>query len=80
MKINENLNLDYILVLNVSDCNELYYYEGYYDFNKSNYSNNTTEYSNALKIYYKEEAEKLCNKINSQNMPFKYHVEEHCYM
>ena len=67
--------LDYVLVPNVVPGNEIWYYAGYYS---NGAPKNENEYSKALKIAYKNEAETLCKIIN-ESTPFPYHVEEHCY-
>lgn len=68
--------VDYVLVLDVSDNTKLYYYSGYYQHGMPI---NTQEYTEAVKFPYKDEAQLLCNKINNQKGAFQYHVEEHAY-
>lgn len=66
----------YSLVTDVTDNGQLYYYGGYFAFSNPF---NTNNYSLALKIPFKEEAEELCKKLNVHNKLFTYHVEEHQY-
>jgi len=74
--------IDYVLVSDVSDNGNLYYYAGYFTLAQRRFSipANTQKYTEALKISYKDEAESLCKKINGLKTAFKYHVEEHMYM
>lgn len=68
--------LSYVLVNDVSDSGQLYYYTGYY-FN--GIPVNTNNYTEAVKNCFEDEAKELCIKLNSSNKVFNYHVEEHCY-
>lgn len=76
---------DYVLVVDVTDNGQLYYYTGYYSLyggDKIPIPANTQDYAKALKIAYKDEAELLCetiNRITEFSSPFRYHVEEHAY-
>ena len=74
--MNQQRILDYVLVPDVVAGNEICYYAGYY---MSGYPMNEKDYTKALKIAYKNEAESLCKIIN-ETTQFPYHVEEHCYI
>lgn len=88
--IKSNTKVDYVLVCDVSPGSELYYYTGYYIpvISNSLIPQNTNEYSKAMKIPYKEEAQEICNEINKQALTktkeiksyCTYHVEEHMYI
>lgn len=69
--------ISYVLVVDVSDNVQLYYYCGYY---KNGVSINSVDYTKAMKIPFKDEAEYICSKINEQKNQCQYHVEEHMYM
>lgn len=76
--ITENGNIvDHVLVVDVAQDAGLFYYCGYF---KNGVPVNSTEYTDAVKIPYKEEAQRLCDKMNEFNSHFKYHVEDHMYM
>lgn len=69
--------MDFVLVCDVSDNGQLYYYCGYFE---NGMPVNSNDYTVAAKTPYKNEAEILCTKINNlKKCPFKYHVEEHAY-
>ena len=96
----KNDMVNYVLVCDISDNGQLYYYTGYYKHVPGSYDksvtakygsqkqlsvptylpNNSTEYTEAVKSPFKDEAEMLCAKLNENNFSFKYHVEEHMYM
>lgn len=88
---NSNLNmkgklLDYVLVANV-----VYpvpnYYSGYWNKAEQTegiietlyYPVGTYDYTKAMKIAYKDEAQTICDEINNQMKFDYYRVEEHCY-
>jgi len=73
--------LNYVLVCDVTDNGRLYYYTGHFSTNGM-YSLpvNTNEYTEAMKLSFKDEAEMCCKKLNENNKSFTYHVEEHMYM
>lgn len=68
--------ISYVLVVDVSDTGNLYYYTGIFD---NDIPINTINYIEALKMQFKDECEILCNKLNDKNKYFLYHVEEHGY-
>ena len=69
-------SISYVLVTDVTDNGKLYYYQGYF---LNGRPVNGNEYTEAMKIPFKDEAQFICNLINMQPTPFKYHVEEHAY-
>ncbi len=73
--------VDYVLVSDVSSDGQLSYYTGYFKLVKKRFSMpvNSSKYTEALKIAYKNEAQTLCDNINKQKCGFSYHVEEHAY-
>jgi len=78
MEINKKEGfVSYVLVSDVSDTGLLSYYTGYYKFSNPF---NTNDYTKAMKIPFKDEAENLCKELNIHNKVFTYHVEEHAYM
>lgn len=85
MKIEKGQICDYVLVCDVSvGDGSLIYYCGYFENidhpTIKRIPKNSTEYAEAVKIPYKDEAEELCKKLNECQHSFKYHVEEHMYM
>ncbi len=72
---------NYVLVIDVSDTGELYYYTGLF---KNNCPVNTTDYLRAAKFIFEEEAEVLAINMNKlmydTKIALSYHVEEHMYM
>lgn len=79
-------NSDYVLVSKAiaeTLLGGLLYYEGYYRTTSSGVAMPvmTNDYVKAIKIPYKDEAERLCNEINKD---FAIHstelvVQDHCY-
>ena len=55
-------SISYVLVLDVSDNEQLYYYCGYF---KNGIPINSVDYVKAMKIAFKDEAEEICDKINT---------------
>lgn len=85
MEINKKEGfVSYVLVCDVTDNSQLYYYCGYFKYlNQSDemVPINTNDYTKAMKIPFKDEAELICEEINKPKYkPFTYHVEEHVYM
>lgn len=80
-------SVDYVLVCDVVPNNALWYYAGYFTKLASNYETlpkNTNDYTQAMKIPYRDEAQEICDEINNLTQqgvksPFIYHVEEHMY-
>lgn len=72
--------LDYVIISDVSDKVQPYYYCGYFE---KNVPVHTQDYTQALKLAYEDEAEILCEKLNVAlkdiKIGFHYHVEEHKY-
>lgn len=80
MEIRKEGVISYVLVSDVTDNGQLYYYTGYY---KGFSPNNTNNYVEAMKIPFKDKAQSICDKLNDPKeyfLTFKYHVEEHAYM
>lgn len=76
--------VSYSLVCDVSDNGQLYYYAGYFVSSNNEHVPaipvNTNDYSKALKLPFRDEAQQLCDDINKLKIPFRYTVEEHIYM
>ena len=73
--------LDYVIVYNVSNNSQPWYYGGYFN---GKFPFNSQDYTKALKIAYEDEAKQLCvdlnNALTENNIGFiPYHVEEHKY-
>lgn len=80
--------VSYVLVCDVSDNGQLYYYTGYFSQLKLNnggkikdifFPVNDTDYTLAVKLQFKDEAQTLCDNLNRISDTFKYHVEDHMY-
>lgn len=79
--------VSYVIVSDVSDTGQLYYYTGYFKPIDADailtpwLPVNSTDYTKALKMPFRDEAESLCEEINKlKKCAFKYHVQEHAYM
>jgi hypothetical protein len=78
----------YSLVCEEPIGGQLYYYTGRFlpidtdTILTQWYPENTTDYTMALKMSFRDEAEDLCKKIsvNISKFSMKYKVEEHMYM
>lgn len=80
MLIRENIP-NYVLVIDVSNTGQPYYYTGLF---KNNCPENTTDYIRAAKFIFEEEAEVLAINMNKlmydSKIALSYHVEEHMYV
>jgi len=86
MKYNKK-DLNYVLVPDVIAGGILTYYTGYFNLkiigpNKKPiiFAATDPDFSKAMKIPYKEEAELICIGVNENTMCGSFHVEEHMYM
>jgi hypothetical protein len=84
--MNKSGVLSYVLVPNtLPDNGKLYYYVGYFQVVKFknkiiSVAQSSDDYSKAMKIPFKDEAEEICLGLNKNTDGEKFHVEEHMCM